>query len=88
MGDYPKALEYHNKALEIDKGLYDRVNMASDYYNLSFPIYKMNEILKALDHLTTGQGILTKLRNETGYSYPLLKDIEERIILIKKEQSD
>ena len=34
MGDYPKALEYHNKALEIDESLNDRVGMARDYGNI------------------------------------------------------
>ena len=35
MGNYNEALEYHNKALEIDeKDLNDRVGMAIDYNNI------------------------------------------------------
>ena len=48
----------------------------------------MNEGSKALEHLGLGQNILIEFRKDTGYSHPTLKDIEERIALIKQEQSD
>ena len=38
-GDYPKALEYHTKAREIDESLNDRVGMARDYTNIGLVYY-------------------------------------------------
>ena len=43
MGDYHKALEYHNKAREIDESLNDKVGMAKDYSNIGIVYYDLGE---------------------------------------------
>ncbi len=82
MGEYPQALEYYNKALEIDKDLNDRVRLARDNYNISFPFYKMNKKKEALESLSIVKILLLELEKETGYRHPLIKNIEDRISLI------
>ena len=87
MGNYEQALEYHNKALAIDTELNDRVALAKDYYNLSFPLYAINEKRKeALQHLSNAKTILLDFEKETGYSHPLLKDIEDRISYLNQNK--
>jgi tetratricopeptide (TPR) repeat protein len=87
MGNYEQALQYHNKALAIDTDLNDRVKMARDHYNLSFPLYAKNEKREeALQHLNIAKTILLDFQKETGYSHPLLKDVEDRISFIDKEK--
>ncbi|MGN6709160.1 MAG: hypothetical protein ACTHKF_07425 [Candidatus Nitrosocosmicus sp.] len=43
MGNYKQALDYYNKALKINTKLNDRVILAKDYFNMSFPLYSMNK---------------------------------------------
>jgi len=79
------ALEYYNKALEINTDLNDRVQIAGNHYNMSFILYDMNKKEEALEHLSTAKTILLDFQKETGYSHPLLKDVEDRISFIDKE---
>jgi tetratricopeptide (TPR) repeat protein len=65
MGDYSKALEYHNKALEINTGLNNRVGLAGDNYNISFPFYNMNKKKEALEYLSIAKTLLLDLEKET-----------------------
>jgi len=78
MGDHAKALEYYNQALEIHKQLNDRVGLAGDNYNMSFPLLNMDKKEMALERLYASKKILVDFEKETGYSYPLLKDVERR----------
>lgn len=43
MGRLEEALDSHNKVLEIDKEMNDRVGLAGDYYNFSFVLAKTNK---------------------------------------------
>ena len=56
-GDYRKALEYHNKALEIDEGLNDRVSMARDYWSIGDVYSNTGDHDKALELRTKALGI-------------------------------
>jgi tetratricopeptide (TPR) repeat protein len=86
MGNYKQALDYYNKALKINTKLNDRVILAKDHFNMSFPLYSMNKKKQALEHLYTAKTILFDLQNEYEYSYPLSKDVENR--LSELEQSE
>jgi len=87
MGNLQQTLEYHNKALAIHTELNDKVGLAGDHYNLSFPLYAKNgKREEALQHLNIAKTILLDFQNETGYSHPLLKDVENRISFIQKEK--
>ena len=61
MGNYPQALEYHEKALEIDKDLNDRVGMAMDYWGISVAFKGLNKHAKAMDSVEKGLNILLEL---------------------------
>ena len=80
------SLEYHNKALEINTEQNNRVRMAKDYYSLNFPLYRMNRKEEALDHLSIAKTILLDFHKETGYSHPLLKDVEDRLAELKQDK--
>ncbi|MGN6614430.1 MAG: tetratricopeptide repeat protein [Candidatus Nitrosocosmicus sp.] len=58
MGNYKQALDYYNKALKINTKLNDRVILAKDHFNMSFPLYSMNKKKQALEHLYTAKTIL------------------------------
>jgi tetratricopeptide (TPR) repeat protein len=71
------ALEYHNKALDIDeKELNDRVEMAGDYYNMNF-VYvdakkqNANKKQEALKCLSKALEILEEFKEKTNYHHPL-----------------
>ncbi len=86
MGEYEQALEYYNKAVEIDTDLNNRVRMAKDYHSLNFPLYRMNKKEEALDYLSIAKTILLDFHKETGYSHPLLKDVEDRISSLNQDK--
>jgi tetratricopeptide (TPR) repeat protein len=86
IGDYEQALEYYNKALEIDTDLNDRVGLAKDNYNMSFPLYRMNKKKETIEHLSIAKTILLDFKKETGYSHPLLKDIEDRMSSLNQDK--
>jgi|GraSoiStandDraft_46_1057282.scaffolds.fasta_scaffold1021653_2 tetratricopeptide (TPR) repeat protein len=79
MGNYKEALEYHNKALDIDKQLNDRVNMAEDHYNIDSLLLKTDNKKEALESLSNSlMIILLELENETGYHYPLIEELKKK----------
>ena len=79
-------MEYYNKALEINTQLNNRVEIARDHYQMSFPLYNINKKDEALEHLSTARTILLDFQKETGYSHPLLKDVENRISYLKQDK--
>jgi len=46
----------------------------------------MNKKEKALEHLNIAKTILLDFQKETGYSHPLLKDVENRISSIEQDK--
>ena len=51
MGNYQQALDYHNKALETNEDLNDRVGMAKDYNNIGTVYFSiMGNYQQALDY--------------------------------------
>ena len=77
MGNYPQALNYHNKALEIHENLNDRVGMAIDYANIGFVLKELNKRKEALESVENGLNILLELEKETGYHHPLIETLKE-----------
>ena len=49
-GQYDDALKYHNKALEIDEELNDRVGMAKNYNNIGLVYYGKGQYDDALTY--------------------------------------
>ena len=47
-----KALDYHNKAREIDESLDDKMGMAKDYSNIGIVYYYKGDYPKALEYHT------------------------------------
>jgi hypothetical protein len=45
----------------------------------------MNKKEEALEHLSTAKTILLDFQKETGYSHPLLKNIEDRLTELKQD---
>jgi tetratricopeptide (TPR) repeat protein len=86
MGNNEQALTYYYKALEIDTELNNRVGLAKDHYILSFPLYMLKKKKQALEHLFTAKTILLDFQKETGYSHPLLKDVEDGILKIEQDK--
>ena len=86
MGRLKEALDNHNKALEIHKELNDRVELAGDYYNISFVLSKTSkeEALKSLYNALT---ILEKFEKENNYHHhPLIEKVNSRISYLKGEE--
>ena len=77
-GDNQKALDYHNKARDIDESLNRRVHMASDYSNIGIVYKDMGDNQKALDYHNKAREIHESLNDRvdiarTNYkmSFPL-----------------
>jgi tetratricopeptide (TPR) repeat protein len=86
MGNYPQALEYYKKALAIHMELNDRIDIAANYYNMGFPLYQMNKKEEALQQLNIAKTILLDFQKETGYSHPLLQNVEVGISYLKQDK--
>ena len=82
MGMYQEALDSHHKALKIHEELNDRVEMANDYYNISFVLSKTSndEALKSLHKART---ILQEFERENNYRHPFMDDVNSRISDLK-----
>ena len=61
-----KALDYHNKAREIDESLNDKVGMAKDYTNIGIVYYNLGEYHKALDYHNKAREIHESLNDKVG----------------------
>jgi len=86
-GEFEQALDYHEQALVIYKEINDKARMAKEYYNMSFPLYAKNkESNEALQHLNIAKTILLDSQKQTGYSHPLLKEVEDRISFIEQKR--
>ncbi|MDF0682657.1 MAG: tetratricopeptide repeat protein, partial [Candidatus Nitrosocosmicus sp.] len=66
LGDYPKALEYHNKAREIHESLNDRLGMSRDYNNIGLVYSDLGDYPKALEYHNKARDIDERLINRDG----------------------
>ena len=57
LGNYKKALEYHEKALEIDTKLDDKVGIGNDYTNIGIAYRGLGDYKKALEYYDKAESI-------------------------------
>lgn len=69
MGDYEKALEYHHRALEIDKQIDDQVNVGGDYGNMGIIYQEMKEYDKALEMDMQSLAVFQKINDKDGVAH-------------------
>jgi tetratricopeptide (TPR) repeat protein len=74
-----EALEYHQKASEIHGALNDRIEIATDHYNMNFVYVERSDKPKALKCLSKASEILEELERETNYHHPLIERINKQI---------
>jgi tetratricopeptide (TPR) repeat protein len=66
LGDYPMAIEYLNKALELKKKLGDEKGVSVCYSNMGRAYYEHGEYLKAIESLDKAIELKKKLGDEKG----------------------
>jgi tetratricopeptide (TPR) repeat protein len=84
--DYGEALNYYNKSLEIHQELNNRLEMARDYHNMGFALHNQDKSQQALQYLEKAKVILQELEKKTGYHYPRIDLIQQRISQIEEKK--
>jgi CHAT domain-containing protein len=68
LGDYGKAIEYHEKSLEIDKDIGDRAGESSCYANLGNTYGSLGDYGKAIEYHEKSLEIFTDIGDRAGES--------------------
>jgi tetratricopeptide (TPR) repeat protein len=85
LGMLAKAIRYHTMSMQIHEDLNDRLGMAKDYNNIGLVYSDMGNYKEALKSFSDALTILQELEKETGYHYPLIEKIQDKISSLKPD---
>jgi len=83
LGEYQKAINYHEKALAIDLKVYgeQHPDVANRYNNLGLAWYSLGEYQKAIDYYEKAKAILLKV---FGEQHPHTQSVKSNLESLKK----